>query len=147
MADVNQKELDLLLNDSIQLLRDVLGRRIEAPLSDLDQLRIKAASNVLASYPRMRQAQASVADTSLKILEMASDNKDQLKEWVRLQIPHTQLIKTNLPQIFEKNKADVIDAEKRAQATNEKFIAEREAWKKERDELTFKIMQLEERNK
>lgn len=144
MSDINQKEINQLFNDSIQLIRLFVNRKIESPLTEYDQQRVKAASTFIGNYPRIRSSQALVAQVSLELMKVAAKDPEQLKQWVQSQIPHTDIIK-GLPGVLDNNQKAANAANDKLLEQSGKFAAEREQWKKERDELQFKIMQLEEK--
>lgn len=143
MRDINIKETDKLFNDSIQALRNLMNRKIEAPLSEYDQVRVKVASTFIGNYPRICSGQAQANQVTLEILKACAKDQDQLREMIKAALPFQNIVPA-LPGLIDQNQKSVDEMQEKLLIKSQEHATEREQWKNERDDLKFRIMQLED---
>jgi len=144
MRDIDFKGSDKLFNESIQYLRNFISRKSDSPMSEEEQVKIKAVSTYIGNYPRILSGQSQANTTALEIMKSLAKDRDQVREWAKTLLPFQNLIPA-LPGIFDQNQKSLEELQERLSRISGEFAAEREQLKKERDELRFKVMQLEDK--
>lgn len=141
--NIDQKEVDKLFNDSVQVLRNLMNRKIEAPLSEFDQVRIKTAGTVLGNYSRLRSSQAQISMAALEIINKAAKgNQDSISEFIKTQMPFANV----MPSLINQNQQNSEELQDKLNKQAGLHAAEKSEWQKEKDELKFRILQLEEKD-
>lgn len=142
--EINENKFSKLFNDAVEALDNLMKDKSNEELNSREVAKYKAASNVISSYPRYRQSQASIANVTLQVLRGAAADDNEYRELIRQHMPRVDFLKT-IPEALTSNRHNAMELENKLKDNTSKAFQVQRDLQEENAELRTRVQELEKR--